>query len=264
MTAHPGTRRDLLAPLAEGEPRLPRLVVHTADGRTELSGATLSNWTAKVCGLLRDELGAVPGDAVSVMLPPGWQTAPILLGAWWAGLTVTAGDDAGAIAAFVGQGRDAAADEVFVVSGHPLGAPSAVVADHQRDFTGAVLPQSDRLGALADPGGEVAAVAAHDRQVSVAALADAADRAAQALRSLTPDAAPRPVLVSVADWSLPDGVAATLLATLIAGGTLVQFPPSWEADRIAAIGRSEHATASLGIILDGLPALPARPPAAIQ
>ncbi len=171
-------RRALLAPLALDDPRLPRLVVHTEDGRTELSQASLANWTAKVCGLLRDELGAVAGDVVTVMLPAGWQTAPILLGAWWAGLTVTAEDDPNAIAAFVTPGGDASAEEVFVVSGHPLGAASTQVASHQRDFTTAVLPQSDRLGPLTDPAGDVAAIAAANRLIGGTALTDAAVRAA--------------------------------------------------------------------------------------
>ena len=230
-------------------------MVHTEDGRTELSQASLANWTAKVCGLLRDELGADAGDVVTVALPAGWQTAPILLGAWWAGLTVTAEDAPDAVAAFVSPGADASAEEVFVVSGHPLGAPSTQVAGHQRDFTTAALPQSDRLGPLTDPAGDVAAIVAANRLIGVAALTDAAGRTAQALRSHTPAGANRPVLMSVVEWSLPDGVAATLVATLLAGGTLIQCPPSWEPSRIAAIARSEHAVATLGVDIDGLPDL---------
>ncbi len=61
--------------------------------------------------------------------------------------------------------------------------------------------------------------------------------------------------MSVVEWSLPDGIAATLLATLLAGGTLVQCPPSWDPARIGAIARSEHAVAGRGVGLDGLPEL---------
>lgn len=311
-------RQALLEPLAGGDPRLPRLVVYTDDGRTELSGATLANWTAKVAGLLGDELGAVAGDVATVRLPAGWQTAPILLGAWWRGMTVTDTDGPSAIAAFVPDGADAAADEVLVVSGHPLGAPSTRVAAHQRDFTTAALPQADRLGAIDDPDGRVPVIQTAGTAITAAELLDLVRRAASELTAASADApaaagtlsgggaaaagpaassgagassgggAPsnaspspippvaipptaadppaaatsstragsrRPVLLSVVDWSLPHGVAATLLATLVAGGTLVQCPASWDTDRLNATARSEHATATVGVVLDGLPAL---------
>src|SRR2546430_14952911 len=56
--------------------------------RTELSGATLANWVAKTANLFVDGLGLGPGDHAVVLLPPHWQTAAVLLGAWSAGLTV--------------------------------------------------------------------------------------------------------------------------------------------------------------------------------
>src|SRR5690349_24075703 len=56
--------------------------------RTELSGATLTNWVAKTANLLVDGLGLAPGDRATAWLPPHWQTAAVLLGAWTAGLTV--------------------------------------------------------------------------------------------------------------------------------------------------------------------------------
>jgi uncharacterized protein (TIGR03089 family) len=54
--------------------------------RTELSGATLGNWAAKTANMLVDGYGLGPGDRAAVMLPPHWQTAAILIGAWTAGL----------------------------------------------------------------------------------------------------------------------------------------------------------------------------------
>jgi uncharacterized protein (TIGR03089 family) len=250
-------RRSLLAPLVDGDPRLPRLVVYTDDGRTELSGASLGNWTAKVAGLLRDELAAAPGDVVAALLPTGWQGAPVLLGAWWCGLTVTSSDEPDAVAAFVVPGADAAGEEVFVASGHPLGAPSTQVAAHQRDFTTAVLAQGDRLGGMVDPGGRIPAVSTGGSPVSPADLLVLARSSADALRAAAGPA--RPVLLSVVEWSLPDGIAATLLATLVAGGTLVQCPRSWAAERLAATARAERVTATLGVSLAGLPALPLAP-----
>lgn len=56
--------------------------------RTELSGATLDNWVAKTANLLVDGCGLGPGDVAAILLPPHWQTAAVLLGAWSAGLSV--------------------------------------------------------------------------------------------------------------------------------------------------------------------------------
>jgi hypothetical protein len=65
----------------------------------------------------------------------------------------------------------------------------------------------------------------------------------------------RPVLLSVVDWTLPEGIAATLLAVLAADGTLVQCPPSWDIDRLTAVARAERATATVGIELADLPSV---------
>ena len=61
--------------------------------RTELSGATLDNWVAKTANLLLDGAGLGEGDAVAVLLPPHWQTAALLLGAWAAGLAADLGGE---------------------------------------------------------------------------------------------------------------------------------------------------------------------------
>jgi uncharacterized protein (TIGR03089 family) len=62
--------------------------------RTELSGTTLENWVAKTANLLVDGCGLGPGDLAGVALPPHWQTAAVLLGAWSAGLAVDLADPA--------------------------------------------------------------------------------------------------------------------------------------------------------------------------
>src|SRR5690349_1187550 len=82
------------AALVDADPSLPWLTHYDdASGeRTELSGATLANWVAKTANLLVDGLGLVPGDRAGTWLPPHWQTAAVLLGAWTAGLTVTYGE----------------------------------------------------------------------------------------------------------------------------------------------------------------------------
>src|SRR5690348_1300829 len=58
--------------------------------RAELSGATLANWVAKTANLLVEGAGLDPGDRATVLLPPHWQTAAVLLGCWSAGVTVRA------------------------------------------------------------------------------------------------------------------------------------------------------------------------------
>lgn len=221
----------LLTPLLSGDPHLPRLVVHSALGRTELSTASLANWSAKVAGLLIDELGMTPGDTVAVRLGSGWQTAPILLGSWWAGAVVTDLDDPDAAVAFVADGADAAADEVFVVSGHPLGAPSVNVLAHQRDFTGAVLGQADRFGAPLGLDDAAPALRTAERQWPVGELASIALRAAERFG----DGAR---VLSSAAWTMPDPLVPLVLGTLAADGSLVQLVgygfDQAAADRIAA------------------------------
>ncbi|GAA4257859.1 TIGR03089 family protein [Dactylosporangium darangshiense] len=85
---------SLFAGVVGRDPSLPFLTYYDdATGeRTELSGATLANWVSKTANLLVDGCGLGPGDVAAVRLPPHWQTAAILLGAWTAGLNVTYGE----------------------------------------------------------------------------------------------------------------------------------------------------------------------------
>lgn len=84
---------SLFAAAVGKDPSLPLLTFYDdATGeRTELSGATLANWVAKTANLLVDGCGLGPGDVAAVRLPPHWQTAAVLLGAWTAGLRVAYG-----------------------------------------------------------------------------------------------------------------------------------------------------------------------------
>ncbi|WP_306215558.1 TIGR03089 family protein [Actinoplanes sp. RD1] len=77
------------------DPTVPLLTWYddASGDRTELSGATLANWVSKTANLLVDGAGLGPGDTATVLLPPHWQTAAILLGAWSAGLAVGASGD---------------------------------------------------------------------------------------------------------------------------------------------------------------------------
>ncbi|HZB51499.1 MAG TPA: TIGR03089 family protein, partial [Mycobacteriales bacterium] len=116
---------DLLTVALRRDPSGPLLTFYddVTGERTELSATTLANWVAKTANLLRDDVGAAPGDRVAVLLPAHWQTAAVLLGAWSAGAVVGT-DPAGAAAAFASVAEvpaAAAAAEVFALALAPLG-----------------------------------------------------------------------------------------------------------------------------------------------
>jgi uncharacterized protein (TIGR03089 family) len=61
-----------------------------ADGtRIALSAAEVGTWSAAVASLLTSECGLSAGGRVGVLLPPHWQTAVVLLGAWSARMEVS-------------------------------------------------------------------------------------------------------------------------------------------------------------------------------
>ncbi|MDQ4105202.1 MAG: TIGR03089 family protein, partial [Actinomycetota bacterium] len=141
---------ELLGPLLRMDPARPRITHYDdiAGYRVELSGATLANWAAKTANWLRDELDVQPGDAVAVLLPPHWQTAGVLLGAWWCGATIITARPQ-VTQQGVGQCRvalcgvdqiaDAAiADEVAALGLDALGAGIAVLPPGIRDFASEV------------------------------------------------------------------------------------------------------------------------------
>lgn len=237
MTGPSTVTQAVLGPLLS-QPHLPRLTYYDAAGnRTELSTASLENWSAKVAGLLLDELGAQPGDLVRIDLPPGWLHLPILLGAWWAGLTVTAADRSDAVAAFVAGGADAAADEVFVVGDHPLGAPAEHIAAHQYDAGTAIRPQADRFSPR--PGSTAESTALADPAATVGEIG---------LAVRTPGRPSGARVLSAESWRLPDPGLAVLLAPLAGGGSLVQLHPDLAADEsaVARIVVAEHISHAAG------------------
>lgn len=164
---------QVLGPLMRADPARPR-VTHYDDltgSRIELSGATLANWAAKTANWLRDELDVAPGDVVSVMLPPHWQTAGALLGTWWCGATVTTSPAGGQVfpgkVALCGVDRIAdatGADEVAALSLDALGAGIAVLPPGVRDFASEVRVHGDTFTpAGAGPDAEMVVVAARAR-----------------------------------------------------------------------------------------------------
>jgi uncharacterized protein (TIGR03089 family) len=138
---------QVLGPLLRADPARPR-ITHYDDAvgsRVELSGATLANWAAKTANWLRDELDVQPGDTVAVLLPPHWQSAGVLLGAWWCGATVTA-SPAGAHVALCAVDRIADAEgahELAALGLDALGAGIAVLPPGVRDFTSEIRVHGD-------------------------------------------------------------------------------------------------------------------------
>jgi uncharacterized protein (TIGR03089 family) len=186
--------------------------------RIELSGVTTANWAAKAANLLRDECDVEPGTPVAVLLPAHWQTAAVLLAAWWCGGEVVTDPAAAewvlcdadhlgpALAAAPGGGVVALSLDAF---GRGLPALPAGVLDfatevrsHGDDFV-PWAPVPDDAPALS--GATVAEV-----------LADAHARA----RRLAITAEDR--VLSTLDWSDRDGLGDGLLAVLAAGASLVQ------------------------------------------
>ncbi|MBV1853709.1 TIGR03089 family protein [Catellatospora tritici] len=57
--------------------------------RIELAAAELAEGVARTASLLRDGCGLTAGDRIAVLLPPHWQTAAVVLGAWSLGVAVS-------------------------------------------------------------------------------------------------------------------------------------------------------------------------------
>jgi uncharacterized protein (TIGR03089 family) len=81
----------LLGPLRTGSSAARPLITFYDDAtgeRVELSGTTTANWAAKAANLLREECDVEAGTRVALLLPAHWQTAAVLLAAWWCGAEV--------------------------------------------------------------------------------------------------------------------------------------------------------------------------------
>lgn len=234
------------------EPSRPRVTAYTTAGRTELSGTVLRNWASKVAGLLVDELGAAPGDEVLVRTPAHWQTAGILLGSWWAGLSVTDTDGPDVVAAFVPPGGDADCDEVFVVSGHPLGLGVPGLPPHQRDYTSSVLGQADRFATRAATPDD-RALRSGDTVLSAATLRSAVTAPSGIV--------PGQRVLTAGPWSFDGrvpGVVSLLLRPLSAGASVIHsldLDPAGDVGAWAHRAEVERADVTLGVDVAGLPRL---------
>jgi uncharacterized protein (TIGR03089 family) len=82
--------------------------------RTELSAVALGGWAARTAGLLHEGCGLGTGDRAAVLLPPHWQTAAVLLGAWSVGVAVSVRLAATAGLPVLELGADEPLDVAFV------------------------------------------------------------------------------------------------------------------------------------------------------
>ena len=242
---------DVLAALAV-DPSRPRFTGYTSLGRTELSGTVLRNWAAKVAGLLVDELGAGPADVVLVRSPANWQTAGVVLGVLWAGLSLTDDPDVACTAAFVPPADPAAdvdAEEIFVVSGHPLGVPVGPIPAGLRDFGSAVLPQADSFRPRFAPD--------HGRALLTGGAATSLAALTGAVRAPSGLTVGQRVLTA-GPWTLAGhdpALVRLLLRPLAAGASVVHvldLDPAGDAAAWAHRAEVEHANVTIGVDVPGL------------
>ncbi len=246
-----GVTASILGPLLAGDPHRPRLIWY-GSGRTELSTASLANWSAKTAGFLIDELGAAQGQTVLWRVRRSWQGVPLLLGSWWAGMVVTdlhdAAAESDAVAAFIDEDDESGADDVVVASSHPFGIGSTGLPDFYRHVADAILQQADRfIPRRPGPALHSPAAVTHDATVTISDLLGRAAAAAQAI-------GPGGRVLSTVDLTLPDRVCSTLLGALVADGSLIEVTREAAADSaaLARIASDEGATGTFGVDIPGL------------
>jgi uncharacterized protein (TIGR03089 family) len=87
MIPVPGDHRNRVTVSGADRPLLTYCDDATGE-RTDLTAAELGGWTARTANMLRDGYGLDAGDRAAVLLPPHWQTAAVLLGAWSIGVAI--------------------------------------------------------------------------------------------------------------------------------------------------------------------------------
>ncbi|MFZ2528034.1 MAG: TIGR03089 family protein [Rhodococcus sp. (in: high G+C Gram-positive bacteria)] len=228
----------LLDPILAADPAGPRITWYD-DGtgaRIELSAVTLANWAAKTANMIRDEFGILPGGRVVVLLPAHWQTAAVLLGAWWAGAEVVLDADPDADLALVTADRlDEVADvaEVAALSLDAFGMPVPDLPLGVTDYATHVRMHGDQFRSSGDGG------AALDGRAG----ADIVSAAREAATSAGIGGSDR--VLSSRAWATGEDLIAGLLAVLVAGASLVQVanPDAAATERRVA---SEKVTVRLG------------------
>ncbi|HET8992890.1 MULTISPECIES: TIGR03089 family protein [unclassified Rhodococcus (in: high G+C Gram-positive bacteria)] len=205
----------LLDPILAADPAGPRITWYddATGARIELSALTLANWAAKTANMIRDEFGVLPGGRVSVLLPAHWQSAAVLLGAWWAGTEVVLAADPDSDLALVTPDRLGEVDDVAEVAALSLDAFGRPVPDLPpgvTDYATNVRLHGDQFR----PSG--AGGAALDGRTVADLLAAAKESAARSGITGTDR------VLSSRDWTTVDELVDGLLAVLSVGASLVQ------------------------------------------
>jgi uncharacterized protein (TIGR03089 family) len=170
------------------------------------------------------------------MLPLHWQTVALLLAGVATGAEVVLAAEAtglaGCAAAFVlatdvPAAFDAGVDDVLVLSGHPLGAPTGPLPAMALDYAQEVPSHGDHFGGPAP----------------------AAARITVAGRAVVPTGDPSPAdrVLTALDPADPIG-AGILLAALAAGASLILL----RSGDAAAVAANERVTATAGIDVTGV------------
>ena len=233
----------LLGPLRSGAAAARPLITFYDDAtgeRVELSATTTANWAAKAANLLREECDVEPGTPVAVLLPAHWQTAAVLLAAWWCGAVVTEPAEAEwvlcdadrvdlALGAEPAGGVVALSLDAFG-AGVP-GLPAGVV-----DFATEVRLQGDEFVPWSPVPDDAPALAG----ATVGEVLAAARARAGALGISRGDR-----VLSTLDWSTVDGLRDGLLAVLAAEASLVQVRHAGE-EAMARRAATERTTVRLG------------------
>jgi uncharacterized protein (TIGR03089 family) len=183
--------------------------------RTELSGATLSNWVSKTANLLTDGCGLATGDVAAVRTPPHWQTFAIYLAVWTAGLAVTHSPSSSPDVAFLMPDADAVAADSFAVGLHPFALPVRDLRAGVADWVSSARVHGDYYtGPSVSPSAPALVDLPHGGSISQADLVSHGLARASAL-GLSPGTR---VLISIADHPQP---VDWLVAPLVAGCSLV-------------------------------------------
>ncbi len=234
----------LLGPLRTGTAAARPLITFYDDAtgeRVELSGTTTANWAAKAANLLREECDVEPGTPVAMLLPAHWQTAAVLLAAWWCGANVVSepGDadwvlcdaDRVDIALASGPAGGVVALSLDAFGKGIPGLPAGVV-----DFATEVRLQGDEFVPWAQVPDTAPAL---DGATVAEVLAGIRGRAAELGLTRTDR------VLSTLDWNTAEGLRDGLLAVLAAEASLVQVRNPDEA-ALARRAAAERTTVRLG------------------
>ena len=248
---------DLLAAALRRSPATPLVTWYDdATGeRTELSATTLANWVAKTANLLQDEFDVAPGSTVTVLLPPHWQTAAVLLGVWSCGAAVRESPEPGASGvALVAQSRlaefedegDADHLDVLGLSLHPLGLGMRDYTGAARDYALEVRTHGDVFSPYAPVDPAAPGLVLADAALSLAAVTGAAVELAARLGLAAGDR------VLVDDRLAEEAGPVTWLLAPLAAGASVVLVRQPDPDGLAHRARTEGVTATLGPRVDGI------------